>query len=592
MRLVVWALAIAVSLPITRQGVVAATASPAFILHNKRNNPRRIKQSAYYELILPCNQIIVTSRLFSLSSSSNDIGTNEVAEAVTATTTSSTTGINNPTMTLYEILNISSTATRAEVKQSYLALAKETHPDALLLQQQQQISSSSSSISTTINSKQQNDSILNNNNIQIKHTFTDIAKAYQILYDPILRKRYDRTLTAKQISNQASTILNKFMNNAVMKLDSVLPLTDVDGGVVVEGEGVSQENIDGSLVSRSKTLQQQVPPIAVPTMSSAIATANVFETIINSRYACTRFQRHDDDTSSSTQSSSTTTTAAPHGLSIVQLAYQCLQLSTRSPTGFNAQPYRVILVHSQQDKTKVAQYCLGRNADRVRDSHCTAIFVADGECGREWGTKHVDLLNNTRRRSSATVTTQQQQSSSLSSRGLLKLRLLILLFSSGYPLPRFIRVPLSSFIRLGVSIVGGFARLLKRYTKYNNIQLLPSLVSSETWSQKNTMLIAMSYMLACTSYGLATCPMEGYDARGIKKALGITPSGRYSIPLIVSTGLPYYQQMTTTRDEKDDETDDVGLCHGREQENMSPRYPIENVIFGNTFGTPAIDTFS
>jgi hypothetical protein len=242
---------------------------------------------------------------------------------------------------------------------------------------------------------------------------------------------------------------------------------------------------------------------------------------------------------------------------------------------------------------KVAKYCLGRNADRVRDSDCTAIFVADGECGREWGTKHVDLLHNTRRRrSSATTTTQQQQQSSLSSRGLLKLRFLILLFSSGYPLPRFIRIPLSSFIRLSVSIVGGFARLLKRYTKYNNIQLLPSLVSSETWSQKNTMLIAMSYMLACTSYGLATCPMEGYDARGIKKALGITPSGRYSIPLIVSTGLPYYQQMTTTRDEKDDETDDVGLCHGREQENMSPRYPIENVIFGNTFGTPAIDTFS
>jgi hypothetical protein len=81
--------------------------------------------------------------------------------------------------------------------------------------------------------------------------------------------------------------------------------------------------------------------------------------------------------------------------------------------------------------------------------------------------------------------------------------------------------------------------------------------------------------------------MEGYDARGIKMALGITPSGRYSIPLIVSTGLPY-QQMTG--EEKGDETDDVGLSHGRE--NMSPRYPIENVIFGNTFGLPAIETFS
>lgn len=47
-----------------------------------------------------------------------------------------------------------------------------------------------------------------------------------------------------------------------------------------------------------------------------------------------------------------------------------------------------------------------------------------------------------------------------------------------------------------------------------------------------------------------------------------------------------------TREEKEDETDDVGLSHGRGQENMSPRYPIENVIFGNTFGLPAIETFS
>ena len=83
--------------------------------------------------------------------------------------------------------------------------------------------------------------------------------------------------------------------------------------------------------------------------------------------------------------------------------------------------------------------------------------------------------------------------------------------------------------------------------------------------------------------------MEGYDARGIKMALGITPSGRYSIPLIVSTGLPY-QQMTG--EEKGDETDDVGLSHGRGRENMSPRYPMENVIFGNTFGLPAIETFN
>ena len=43
----------------------------------------------------------------------------------------------------------------------------------------------------------------------------------------------------------------------------------------------------------------------------------------------------------------------------------------------------MILVHSKEDKEKLAQYCLGRNADRVRDSDCTAVFLADRQVGRD-----------------------------------------------------------------------------------------------------------------------------------------------------------------------------------------------------------------
>ena len=73
-----------------------------------------------------------------------------------------------------------------------------------------------------------------------------------------------------------------------MKLDEVLPSTDVDGVVVeVEGGGggdVSQEKDD-------RSSQQQVPMVAsAMSTTSAMSTANVFETIINSRYACTKHQ--------------------------------------------------------------------------------------------------------------------------------------------------------------------------------------------------------------------------------------------------------------------------------------------------------------
>jgi hypothetical protein len=91
--------------------------------------------------------------------------------------------------------------------------------------------------------------------------------------------------------------------------------------------------------------------------------------------------------------------------------------------------------------------------------------------------------------------------------------------------------------------------------------------------------------------------MEGYDAVGIKKVLGVQPIGRYSIPLIVSTGLPYHRHEQQHRQpqsdgengkeiEVDDETtmtDDAGLSHGSGA-LLSPRYPSEEVVYENSFG--------
>ena len=333
------------------------------------------------------------------------------------------------------------------------------------------------------------------------------------------------------------------------------------------------------------------------TISYDTKAAASFEAVVNARYACTRFHRHQeanreypDDIGSSdnnnTIAASTRTITAPTAslsdLSLVRTANQCLAISTRAPTGFNVQPYRIVLVHSKSDKENMAQYCLGRNADRVRDSDCTAVFLADRECGRDWTTRHVEFLMKNMDDSTAAKTTGNSPSRTrrvLSSRALLKLRLLILLFSSGYPLPRLISVPLSFFVRTGVSVLACVARWM--HSMKAKAQLLPTLTSAETWSQKNTMLVAMTYMLACTSRGLATCPMEGYDAMGIKRMLGI-PTGRYSIPLIVSTGTPYQRKTT---DGNEDETDDAGLSHGGR--DMSPRYPLKEVVYGNSFGKPA-----
>lgn len=47
-------------------------------------------------------------------------------------------------------------------------------------------------------------------------------------------------------------------------------------------------------------------------------------------------------------------------------------------------------------------------------------------------------------------------------------------------------------------------------------------------------------LLAATSHGLATCPMEGFDMRRMRKALRIPL--RYSVPIVVCIGYPSEEQ--------------------------------------------------
>lgn len=288
-----------------------------------------------------------------------------------------------------------------------------------------------------------------------------------------------------------------------------------------------------------------------------------FDNIVESRYACTRFHRNDGTVSNNINNKSKPT-ASISNPDIVKIALQCLNLSRRAPSGFNAQPYRLLIVNEKDKKEEVSKYCLGRNADRVRDSDCTILFLADKECLREYKRfgKFLDEPESSG---------DGDNKKSLSPWLKRKMQFFILLFSSGWPLPRFLSNPISFCMRLGVSTVSVITR--RRI-------LVPSLGSAETWAAKNTMLVAMTYMLACSSRGLVSCPMEGFNAGGLRKALGIPR--RFAIPLIVSTGLAY------KREREEEGFDDVGMEHGPKSESRKSgstrRYPMEEVIFANEFG--------
>jgi nitroreductase len=102
------------------------------------------------------------------------------------------------------------------------------------------------------------------------------------------------------------------------------------------------------------------------------------------------------------------------------------------------------------------------------------------------------------------------------------------------------------------------------------------LLSPETIKKsayKNASLLAATWVFSATSHGLATCIMEGYDARRVSQTLRI-PYDRYRIPMMVATGYEY----------KGEDSKGSASLH-----QPTPRLPICDVFFNNTFGQPWVD---
>ncbi|CAM9593041.1 unnamed protein product [Ectocarpus fasciculatus] len=208
-----------------------------------------------------------------------------------------------------------------------------------------------------------------------------------------------------------------------------------------------------------------------------------------------------------------------------------LALVLRAPSGFNIQPYECIVVTSDEAKQKLSKAMLGPNRERVLAAGATVVFASD-----------LNSMKNVRK-----LTTM------LAEEGwpegfIKKVPLYLSVFSTGHN--RLLRLPLTAAKKLSFAVV---RRLGKG---------MPTVSGAETWAFKNTMLAVQELLLAATSHGLATCPMEGFDMRRLRKALRIPL--RYSVPIVVSIGYP--------SDER--------------REIKTLRFPPEEVLHREEFGTP------
>jgi len=240
---------------------------------------------------------------------------------------------------------------------------------------------------------------------------------------------------------------------------------------------------------------------------------------------------------------------------------EALSLAQRAPSGFNIQPYRAVVVRDSVVKKQLAYAMVGGNIKRVLDAPVSVVWLADTkpwklidpmiEMERKAGTSEVDLANL---RSDASF----------------------LLGSSSPSGPQAPSNPLLSAVLPKVPDLQGASHSLEMFAKRSLLSAMSQVTqavtineSAESWSFKNTMMACQIFLLAMRAHGYDSCPMEGFDATRVKRAVG-APLDRYSVPIIVSSGIAEWGGSTAEKP----------------SDSKRPRHSFEEVFSADTFHFP------
>ncbi len=180
---------------------------------------------------------------------------------------------------------------------------------------------------------------------------------------------------------------------------------------------------------------------------------------------------------------------------------ELLEAARWAPSGFNLQPTHFVIVTDPDVKTRLLPACMKQR--QVVEAGATVVFTGD----RHVVANHLDR-----------VLRQDREAGAIDAEYERMLRKAVpLLFNQG---------PLGLGWLWKAVVEGAVAPFIP----------IPSVqaVHKSFWLAKQVCLSAMVFMLAAQAAGLATCPIEGFGERSVRRALGI-PSSQ-TVVLVVAVG--------------------------------------------------------
>lgn len=191
---------------------------------------------------------------------------------------------------------------------------------------------------------------------------------------------------------------------------------------------------------------------------------------------------------------------------------QLLEAARWAPSGYNLQPVLFVVVTQPDRKTALRRACMDQR--QVSDAPSVVVFVGD----RQVATRHFDR-----------VLAMDLQAGAINQEYERLLRKYVpLAFATGPAgLGWLWKATLAPLMR-GLTPIPSMPAVHRRY-----------------WLAKQVGLGAMNFMLAAHATGLATCPMEGFDTRRVRRVLGL-PRAMEPM-LVVPVGYAAKVDLTKTR---------------------------------------------
>jgi nitroreductase len=179
-----------------------------------------------------------------------------------------------------------------------------------------------------------------------------------------------------------------------------------------------------------------------------------------------------------------------------------LAAALRAPSGYNLQPWTVIVVRDPARKAALRVACLGQ--PQVEEAPAVVVFACDTDPLRRFA--------------------------EVAEAGL----------AAGHWTPAYVarmrRLTALRFLAGPLRVLQPFKALARAaLTRVRPSPMFPvGRAGFEVWSVKQTSLLAMAFLLLAAEAGLDTCPMEGIDERWVRRIIGLPR--RFAVPLVVPVG--------------------------------------------------------